>query len=485
MIFCTDCLEFHLSHNFQPLSAKASEVRKIVFETMMKNEELIKPIKLKQSVALACVAANEKLSNSLTNDKLAETLRVTFERTIRQNAHKWHGTQEKLMTKRQLTGKGALFEAVKENDVEKIQELAEKIDAKDMYFRDLLLKSEGEIIRCFLESMDQFENLLNENEQKDFENHIFTQWSDSLEFLIQDFVGKVVNSLLIPEIGLVKMSKIDLKLDEKIGRGYQTIDCQLMKVTRERDQLVTRVWTDEIVKSKVDGKNFECTLILEKKQSHQIETFRLLGGFVQNVFFYSGYLALFTADNIMFVYCLRKKAFVYRLSLALNYRPLALFAHSDKRFSCLTSAGEKPNITVLISSGFESAVLTKLTEEPKLVELFEHTFLFVLQTNSLVIYNAKANIQVDVSNLHHGLSSIDKIKLAGRKTLFLFDYKMLLAAKFSFNVDSEATRSFTLEKVFKISKFSKHPVTHMTVGTGVFIAYSDSSQVYSEKITTM
>lgn len=101
---------------------------------------------------------------------------------------------------------------------------------------------------------------------------------------------------------------------------------------------------------------------------------------------------------------------------------------------------------------------------------------------TVIIWDSKKNVDLCISKLQHGLSSIGNITLEDEKTLFLFDYKLNLVVKFCLYLVPDLDRTCNVKKVFKISDFPDEPPDFITVSRNMLIANYYSDGVHSAKL---
>ena len=86
---------------------------------------------------------------------------------------------------------------------------------------------------------------------------------------------------------------------------------------------------------------------------------------------------------------------------------------------------------------------------PKFTFWYSNTVYIVDSNDNIIIYDMKTKVELRISHLNHGLSSIDKIKKNKGQKLLLFDYKMKLVAVCSITLSSDQPAF----EVLKLMKF--------------------------------
>ena len=89
VVFCFDCIDDHMSHRFQPITLKATELRKEVFQYLTQNELLAKPMKHEGSVARNCFETKTALLQSLSENEISGTLKKVVDEILSCYSPRW------------------------------------------------------------------------------------------------------------------------------------------------------------------------------------------------------------------------------------------------------------------------------------------------------------------------------------------------------------------------------------------------------------
>ena len=89
VVFCFDCIDDHMSHRFQPIPLKATELRKEVFQYLTQNELFAKPIKHKGEVARNCFETKTALLQSLSENEISGTLKKVVDEILCCYSPRW------------------------------------------------------------------------------------------------------------------------------------------------------------------------------------------------------------------------------------------------------------------------------------------------------------------------------------------------------------------------------------------------------------
>ena len=89
VLFCFKCVGPHCKHDYRPVSEKAKEVRKSVFEYLNEFDELAKPLARRKSFVEKLLQSRRELYPNLGYDTFIDDLCNRFGRIIHSNAEKW------------------------------------------------------------------------------------------------------------------------------------------------------------------------------------------------------------------------------------------------------------------------------------------------------------------------------------------------------------------------------------------------------------
>ena len=233
-----------------------------------------------------------------------------------------------------------------------------------------------------------------------------------------------------------------------------------------------------------------CCILSRKDAEILWEAVILPGNCVaKHVLYQAGFLAICANDDLIYVYSLDEETFVYKFQMKEQCLPLLLLLE-DETFSCLvcnnsSAQFEFPNPMPDYEIAF---MFSKLFECPKKVDLYQDLISMVDSQQNVTLWPENFQNQVLITKLHHGLSSVDNIKLANKNTLFLFDYKLLRVVKFEIDCKKAAFGRASLKRVFQIAPFVDDPIKLMTVvgednsDSLLLLAYADPEEIYALEI---
>ena len=190
------------------------------------------------------------------------------------------------------------------------------------------------------------------------------------------------------------------------------------------------------------------------------------------------------------MYSLDEEAFVSKFQLKEHCNPL-LLVREDEIFSCLvwnnlSSEIELPNSMTNYKFG---SLFTQLLERPKIVDLYQNLVSMIDSQQNVTLW-FDFPFQVLITKLHHGLSSVDNIKLANENTLFLFDYRLLRVVEFETDFEGILFPKTSLKRVFQIAPFVEDPIKLVTVvgkdnsDSQLLLGYADPDEIYALEIAS-
>ena len=462
-ILCADCIETHIGHKLQTISVKAREVRKEVFNYLYKNEEFSKPVNFRHAIIQDCFDTIPN-KDKLTEEKnLAKVLRTKCKKIISANAAEY----SQIIAHNHLISTQS-SSVISEEDLEKIRMAFTETSEKDVSLRTLLQLSDGNLIKKFQDSFKQLQ-IPEEDQENQFPKHIFLQKKISLDECIENAFETAMESFQIPQIEVINMQEIQLNAVKNLitsGREVHCRNLKISKLTDTRSSNFLRFQKDpELLNLTLSkNRNFFNLLSLEHRVP-SIETVVLKMGVVEHVFYHKGFLAIAKLGAV-FVFHLKEEEFVSKIKLLHGQTPLALNVKNHGTFSCLTWSSKKLAVEFAKNKTSRPKVTLKMEQKPELVEHIEKTFALKDAENKVTIWHPfqpRRNSHIELSRLHHGLCSIDKIKLVDDGLLFLFDYKRLLVVNFKFDITRKSSSNCSLEKVLKICPVSDKGIFFMTV----------------------
>ena len=228
VVFCSDCIVKHSNHSFEPVSERASKVRKSVFGLMEKYETLSKPIKHQEDVVKNGANFISRWSRPLSREKLTETLRKVYESVIASNVWDKYAPQS---CDEPISNCSDLLEIVSQGE------------NNATLLKNLLGMSDGQCVKNFVVSESNFETSVSK-QKKELEKHIFLEWTSNLESIVKSSIRTAARKIKLP-----KMKKVDFEVVSIGSRRTAVPNSQRHEIDSEdaksnvQDTLSSPQWT--------------------------------------------------------------------------------------------------------------------------------------------------------------------------------------------------------------------------------------------------
>ena len=344
--------------------------------------------------------------------------------------------------------------------------------------KELLQTSEGNLVKQFIDAEASLKSSVRD-QQKELKTHIHMEWTEELHVLVHNSINKALKTVKIPKTAGVQMEEIELDETKNVPPTERQVDCAKMDVISQSANKKFWHYTDEIWIEHFSGQMFFFTP--ERRRGKTFYTKSCFNRRRGEVCLLQNRLYCNLHNNGLLQSLLSgEKCFCLPISNTQKCTPLSLHGWADDTFSSLAWFEDSSQVKFTPVSNGE---LT-LPEKPRRLGHHVEISSFTHSENKVTIWDRKENLRMDISNLQHGLSSVDNMKMTDNKTLFLLDYRLHLAVKFQFDLGTEPHRKFSLEKVLKISPFSTAPLKLMTVICGKLLAFSNYEEVYSADMPT-
>ena len=357
-----------------------------------------------------------------------------------------------------------------------IQTSNSKSDEQLTQMKELLKNSEGCLVKSFIDAESIFAQSIKEREEKR-KTHIYMKWTVDIDTVVKNSIKTALKKYKLSQLDELEMIPT-LLTGANLPIQNCELDCKGMKVTTAYEK-VNGNYLDEMLDQHNEGD--ECHfLILRMKNINQEPTMQktvMKSVNAKCVLFKLGFLAVCLESNTVYVYSLSEKRFVYQFEVSATHIPLSLHPWTGGSFSFVVWSREQSQVQIQ-----KRPQTLHLPEQPRLIGNYSDVFAFVYSEDTITVWDRSTNVRLDISNVQHGLSSIDKLKLADQKTLFLFDYRLGVIVKFQFDVSSEASLTSSLRTVFNLSSFADSPLKFVTVMGKTIVAQSESDDWYSAEL---
>ena len=466
VVFCFDCIDDHRTHRFQPITLKATELRKKVFQYLTENELLAKPIKHQGEVARNCFETKTALLESLAENEISGTLKKVVDEVLCCYSEQWVNLFEQSEDE----------EADSPANISAIETVVHEAETCHISLRELLQVSDGVFIRIFSAARNKFKVSV-KNQMKMLNGHFFLEWTEDLKRHLEIALKEALKSVKIPKLlnfELEQKTLTILPLMKKYKLELDILDWRFRKfLCSEIPSEDCTFWPQR--KEILDFNSIQqplCSILMTTDSVLSILYVNYIGSLVSQVSLTAHYLALYGEDSMVSVCSLHENAIIYEFSLEANCDALDIIPWQNGTFSCLLW---NPSTSEVQFSDMNSDLLClPAKEKPSLVEQFEEFCCLAFNDNSVVVWDTNKDRYFEITKLQHGLSTVDRMKLVNEDTFYIFNYKLLLIVEisFEFSVDSLLNKC-SVQRVIKISPFSVNSIKHMTVMDAKLIAYAD------------
>ena len=221
-ILCTECIESHITRSFQPLSQKAVEVRKNVFDLLIENEELSKPTKHQEALVRDCSDIVTNIRESMSIERIKTTFLERCMKFVNSlsttRLHEFYlKIAEELKEEKENDSSNSAQELTAEN-IQMIQSAAAKADANGINLREVLQDSDGNLVKNFLENT--FRTSVQERRRQKLD-HVHLQWTEDTDLFITVTLLALL-STQIPKINTTSAVSIQLKLAQKNNQNRKS-----------------------------------------------------------------------------------------------------------------------------------------------------------------------------------------------------------------------------------------------------------------------
>ena len=461
ILFCPDCIASHSSHTFQILEEKENQVRAKVFECITTNEELAKPLNHKQAITETCLKEKSRLRNSLGFFEINDTLREAYKRVIRSGTYQLKDSFEYTFGQTPKT-------------FEQLESVNKESNEKNIQLKQLLQMSAGNMVKFFIASQAEFENAT-KDQQEHLRSHTFLQWTEDLDALIASSIEKMLETIKMPAIENIQMEELKLVTTVKLPRTEKQIKCAEVNILQQSGNNAFWSYTDELFGLKISQDKCSFSLLTGKNKNLSIQNFVLTDVQAKHIFATADFVAICTTTDTVIIYGLQENKFIQQFKLDKKCIPLSIISRQNGAIACLAWFSQSSSLKFTPKTNEE----LRLPAKPRLMSHFPGIYSFVYFPNQVKLWKRGGNLQMDISKLQHGLSSVDNMKLADSNTVFLFDYKLHWVVKFTFALEPESPRNCSIEKVLKISMSTINPTKLITVICGKIIACSSNENMHS------
>ena len=291
------------------LSLMNVETRKQIFDNLRKLESLSKPIKHQEHVAIRRME-ELKFAEDFNPENVTDTLCAVFECVIRRHESEW----KSLLGDTGFSAKSGV-PAASEEILRNSKEMTWQNDGGTNTLRGLLQMSDGMSVQSFLALENFIEvSLLEQNAQ--INKHLYLHWNVDLE--------QVIRSLLNDVVGLISNAKIatgDYRFINFEGAEMKSLQYAIEwnEITpKSADVSMNDLYNfSEIynITYEENSTSFSMICKLKNQKIYRNATYCFSNCSIRTILHYKFFIAFFTLDRRIRIYCLRTKYFIHDVNI--------------------------------------------------------------------------------------------------------------------------------------------------------------------------
>ena len=222
IVFCFKCLDDHCQHKSEPISQKATEVRKSVFKYLGEFDTLSKPLAVQKAFVNDSYTHRNELYPQLNDDNFVDILSTMFAKALRSNESRW---KELILSL---------------NSLQQADAIHDRADSSIYSLRSMLAMSYGVCISSFLNSEPTLKSSIAEQKReiRSFpQNRNFFTWCMSLEDVTEGCIKKLIDSWKSPCFQQATLDLLEFYPCQSVSGGVE-VDRTLYDLSISEDQIV-------------------------------------------------------------------------------------------------------------------------------------------------------------------------------------------------------------------------------------------------------
>ena len=299
--------------------------------------------------------------------------------------------------------------------------------------KEILRMSDGEGISKFADR--ELELVISVDELKELAgSHAYLSWND-MKAIVEKSVQSAIRSFRVPVLKNMPIKELLMK-PKIVEEKNKDLDCGGRISIVERVRTENR-WLDDFTFQMGSDDRFTFLTLTEIRiiaslrglvtsvfKETRMMNFRFCNCDAKSVFVEKGFMAIRETSIIVKILQLEADAFVCHIKIKEQLVPLEFCLVWDKafepsqanvEFTFLVWNLEEKQVELTDSDG-KQEVLLVLPDQPKVTAHFENSYAFLDSQNSVNIFNRKSLLKLRISNVQHGLSSVNNIKFTNPQT---------------------------------------------------------------------
>ena len=462
VVFCLECLEPHCSHKYFPVSKKATEVRKEVFQYLDSFDELSKPFKRRENEMQHVLDERQRYVDDLSPEKLEETVSKCFLNAIRLSIPELAKPKDTSTSANQSNA-----EVIDETRHNSVRRMSQEGDESVIRLRELLLMSEGVSVTRFLEATDQF-GLVIKEQNAELDKYVCLEWCSPWVDIGRDCIEKSVHMFQVPKARSLALQKLKSQNTNPFS-VTDVIEISLEKLIINGGTILSpyvRLEYSEIFNVRSIHGVFHFSLLLIFHNVNNRGNIVSHGNIVKNF--------SVNVDGISSLYCINEY-----VGFTHNAGTLLLDV-KKKSFADQSSSASIPNYSLQLDDDMNYTVFRNVNPlvpnfsdddsknvsyspvKPKLVTVSGNVNAFV-ENNTVTIVNTKTKVALQVLPIHHQLQQIDGLIFRDTGSFLLFDYKARIVLSCAVRLESMSSTSWGILKAEKFEIPSDESVLHCSI----------------------
>ena len=422
VVFCLKCLDNHYQHKSEPISQKATEVRKSVFKYLGEFDTLSKPLAERKAFVDDSYKHRNELYPQLSADNFVDMLTTFFANSLRNNESKW---KELILSL---------------DSFEQVNAIHDRADSDICSLRSMLTMSDGDCISSFLDSQTNLELSIAEQKTEIQKPNSF-KCCASLDEIVDGCIKKSIELWKIPHVQLKYYDSLKFKQYDEYDGFWR--------------------WDSTYLDRILYGLSISSTQL-------SFFSFNYFGGFIQHtrsnlkpefsvrsVFKCEDKVALLSNDNTIRIQGIKdnfmdEKPLQEPITLDVGLKLLSFsycpYPFNYSTFICWNS--KELSIQSRTNDTIDWEIPGCLMK-PKLFAMNDFNAAFLDDTNKLTIFNLDTKLIIEALPVHHGMYSIDNVSLVDHDKAFLFDYQAKTVAEIDICLSSTVNSKWEVKKIFK------------------------------------
>ena len=423
-VFCFKCVGPHCKHDYRPVSEKAKEVRKSVFEYLNHFDELAKPMARRKSFIEIFFENQLELHHNLGPNKFVNFIRKSIVRILQSNALKYIN----------IVRRPLLDERRKRDSICRI---VEKADLQIVNLRQLLSVSDSVCVSYFMRGKTDVDDSIKE-QKSELSDRVVIEWAPSLDAMIEESISCLLKQWKVPGLRSLR----------EIPASFSAITPNSSSYSIDSD-VVIDIKTEETSVSFTSLETSVVSRLMRTKETLTIVKYEFDVPDVESVFKSKDIVALVCPKQLS-LYNLVDKKKLKQIELDVGVEVMA-FRGNWSEFEIVAWS---PNalFVLQISCYPQGKHSLPCKTKPKLAELAPYKVAWIDGTGKVTVFDWMNQLEIAVFPHHHGLTNIHQLCFTGCGIvwLILFDYEAKVAVVSTCCSESKFRSFWNIQRLIKL-----------------------------------